>query len=103
LNRVGALNKIGKAYSSLEQEYEREPNANELAGELEMDLNEVAEALKIGGRHVSVDAPFSAGEENRLLDVLENDEQPSPDFSLMSVSLRNEIEKSSINVNRERS
>jgi RNA polymerase primary sigma factor len=93
LNRVGALNKIGKAYSSLEQEYEREPNANELAGELEMDLNEVAEALKIGGRHVSVDAPFSAGEENRLLDVLENDEQPSPDFSLMSVSLRNEIER----------
>ena len=93
LNRVGALNKIGKAYSSLEQEYEREPNANELAGELEMDLNEVAEALKIGGRHVSVDAPFSAGEENRLLDVLENDEQPSPDFSLMSVSLRKEIER----------
>ncbi len=93
LNRVGALNKIGKAYSSLEQEYEREPSAKELAGELEMDLNEVAEALKISGRHVSVDAPFSSGEENRLLDVLESDDEPSPDFSLMSNSLKNEIER----------
>lgn len=93
LNRVGALNKIGKAYSNLEQEYEREPNANELASELAMDITEVADALKISGRHVSVDAPFSQGEDNRLIDVLENDEQPSPDYTLMSDSLRNEIER----------
>ncbi|MBN1301321.1 MAG: sigma-70 family RNA polymerase sigma factor [Melioribacteraceae bacterium] len=93
LNRVGALNKIGRAYSNLEQEYEREPSASELASELEMDLTEVSDALKISGRHVSMDAPFSQGEENRLLDVLENDEQPSPDFTLMSDSLRNEIER----------
>ncbi len=93
LNRVGALNKIGKAYSSLEQEFEREPNASELANELEMNVNDVAEALKISGRHVSVDAPFSQGEENRLLDVLINDQQPTPDFSLMSDSLKNEIER----------
>ena len=93
LNRVGALNKIGKAYSNLEQEYEREPNANELASELEMDITEVSDALKISGRHVSVDAPFSQGEDNRLIDVLENDEQPSPDYTLMSDSLRNEIER----------
>src|SRR5512140_867218 len=73
LNRVGALNKIGKAYSSLEQEYEREPNSAELAKELEMDVNEVVEALKISGRHVSMDAPFAQGEENRLLDMIENE------------------------------
>ncbi len=93
LNRVGALNKIGKAYSNLEQEYEREPNANELASELEMDINEISDTLKISGRHVSMDAPFSQGEENRLLDVLSNDAQPSPDNTLMSDSLRNEIER----------
>lgn len=93
LNRVGALNKIGRAYSNLEQEYEREPNANELASELAMDITEVSDALKISGRHVSVDAPFSQGEDNRLIDVLENDEQPSPDYTLMSDSLRNEIER----------
>ena len=93
LNRVGALNKIGKAYSSLEQEYEREPSALELAQELEMDINEVSETLKISGRAISMDAPFSTGEENRLLDILENEEQPSPDFTLMSESLRNEIER----------
>ena len=93
LNRVGALNKIGKAYSSLEQEYEREPNAQELAQELDMDISEVSDTLKIAGRAVSMDAPFAQGEENRLLDILENDEQPSPDFTLMSESLRNEIER----------
>jgi RNA polymerase primary sigma factor len=64
-----------------------------LAKELEMDINEVSDTLKISGRHVSMDAPFAQGEENRLLDVLENDQQPSPDFILMSESLRNEIER----------
>jgi RNA polymerase primary sigma factor len=93
LNRVGALNKIGKAYSNLEQEFEREPSANELAQELAMDINEVADTLKISGRHVSMDAPFAQGEDNRLLDVLSNDHQPSPDFILMSESLKNEIER----------
>jgi RNA polymerase primary sigma factor len=93
LNRVGALNKIGKAYSNLEQEYEREPNANELASELEMDINEISDTLKISGRHVSMDAPFSQGEDNRLLDVLSNEAQPSPDNTLMSDSLKNEIER----------
>ncbi len=93
LNRVGALNKIGKAYSSLEQEYEREPSATELAKELDMDVNEIADTLKISGRHVSMDAPFGQGEDNRLLDVLSNDQQPSPDQKLMEDSLRSEIER----------
>ncbi|MGE5429677.1 MAG: RNA polymerase sigma factor RpoD/SigA [Syntrophomonadaceae bacterium] len=93
LNRVGALNKIGKAYSNLEQEFEREPSAVELAQELSMDISEVSDTLKISGRHVSMDAPFLQGEENRLLDVIQNDQQPSPDFYLMSESLKNEIER----------
>lgn len=93
LNRVGALNKIGKAYSNLEQEFEREPSAMELAQELDMDISEVADNLKIAGRHVSMDAPFAQGEENRLLDVIEDDQQPSPDYVLMNESLKSEIER----------
>jgi len=93
LNRVGALNKIGKAYSNLEQEYEREPNANELATELKMDVNEITDTLKISGRHVSMDAPFAQGEDNSLLDIIENDELPSPDNTLISESLKAEIER----------
>ena len=93
LNRVGALNKIGKAYSNLEQEFEREPNADELAKELDMDAAEVADTLKISGRHVSMDAPFTQGEENSLLDVIESDMQPSPDHMLMDESLKEEIER----------
>ncbi len=93
LNRVGALNKIGKAYSNLEQEFEREPSAMELAQELDMDVSEVADNLKIAGRHVSMDAPFAQGEENRLLDVIEDDQQPSPDYILMNESLKSEIQR----------
>jgi RNA polymerase primary sigma factor len=93
LNRVGALNKIGKAFNNLEQEYEREPSESELAQELSMDIAEVSDTLKISGRHISMDAPFQQGDENSLLDVIENDQQPSPDFSLMSDSLKNEIER----------
>jgi len=91
LNRVGALSKIGRAYGNLEQEFEREPNADELADELEMDVKEVTDTLKISSKHVSVDAPFAQGEENRLLDVMKNDEQPSPDNMLLSESLKTEI------------
>lgn len=93
LNRVGALNKIGKAYSNLEQEFEREPSANELATELDMDVSEVADTLKISGKHVSMDAPFAQGEDNRLLDVIQNDQQPTPDHILMTESLKTEIER----------
>jgi len=91
LNRVGALNKIGRAYSNLEQEFEREPSEDELADELEMDVKEIADTLKISSKHVSVDAPFSQGEENRLLDIITDDEQPSPDNMLLSESLKTEV------------
>lgn len=93
LNRVGALNKIGKELSKLEQEYERIPSASELAESLDMSVSEVADTLKISGRHLSVDAPFAQGEDNRLLDVLENEEIPDPDNDLMGESLKVEIER----------
>lgn len=93
LNRVGALNKIGKELSKLEQEYERVPSAAELAESLDMTVTEVADTLKISGRHLSVDAPFAQGEDNRLLDVLENEEIPDPDSELMGESLKVEIER----------
>jgi len=93
LNRVGALNKIGKELSKLEQEYERLPSAAELSESLDMTVSEVADTLKISGRHLSVDAPFAQGEDNRLLDVLENEETPNPDLELMSESLKVEIER----------
>ena len=93
LNRVGALHKIGKTSSGLEQEFGREPSANEIADELEMSPFEVMDTLKISSRHLSLDAPFNDGEDNRLLDVLEDKFQPSPDEKLMKDSLKGEIEK----------
>jgi RNA polymerase primary sigma factor len=93
LNRVGALNKIGKAFSTLEQEFEREPSASELAEELDMSLFEVSDTLKISGRHLSMDAPFAQGEDNRLLDVIQDSRQPSPDHLLMDESLKVEVRR----------
>ncbi|HEX9934075.1 MAG TPA: RNA polymerase sigma factor RpoD/SigA [bacterium] len=93
LNRVGALNKIGKAFSNLEQEYEREPSASEIADELEMTPFEVSDTLKISGKHLSLDAPFNQGDDNRLLDVIEDDQQEPPDDLLLSESLRIEVKR----------
>ncbi len=91
LNRVGSLNKISKTFSDLEQKFEREPSPEELAEVLEITAAEVIDTLKISGRHVSVDAPFVQGEENSLLDVLENDSEIRPDQGLMDDSLRREV------------
>jgi RNA polymerase primary sigma factor len=93
LNRVGALNKIGKMYSNLEQEFEREPTPDEIAEHLEISPLEVTDTLRMSGRHLSMDAPFSQGEDNRLLDIVHNENQPPPDFKLMHESLRQEIDR----------
>jgi RNA polymerase primary sigma factor len=93
LNRVGSLNKISKTFSALEQEFEREPSPEELAEVLELTTNEVVDTMKISGRHVSMDAPFVQGEDNTLLDVLENNGEGTPDTGLMNDSLRKEVQR----------
>lgn len=93
LNRVGSLNKISKTFSELEQRYEREPSPEELAEVLEVTTAEVVDTMKISGRHVSMDAPFVQGEDNTLLDVLENDGEEKPDTGLMNDSLRREVQR----------
>ena len=93
LNRVGTINRISKAFSDLEQKYQREPSPEELAEVLEITSEEVSDTLKISGRHISMDAPFVQGEENGLLDVLINENEEKPDSMLMSDSLRREIQR----------
>ncbi len=93
LNRVGALHKIGRASSELEQEFGREPSADEIADELDMTEHEVMDTLKISSRHLSLDAPFSEGEDNSLLDVLSDGIQPLPDENLMTNALKEDIRR----------
>jgi RNA polymerase primary sigma factor len=93
LNQVGSLSKISKAFSRLEQEYEREPSPEELADNLETTVEKISDTLSNSGRHVSMDAPFVQGEENTLLDVLENND-PNTDSSLINESLSEEIKRS---------
>ena len=95
LNKVGSLNKINKAFSELEQEFEREPSAEELADLLEIPTEEVETTLGVAARHVSMDAPFIDGEDNSLLDVLEDFAGEKTDSALeYRESLRREIDRS---------
>lgn len=93
LNQVGSLNKINKAYSKFEQEHERKPSPEELAEQLDLPADKVADTLRVAGRHISVDAPFVEGEDNSLLDVLVNSDSPNADRALINESLTKEIER----------
>ncbi len=93
LNKIGALNKINRAFSQLEQEHEREPSPEEVAKILELPEGKVAGTLELSGRHLSVDAPFQDGEENSLLDVLPSQDTPTTDNKLIEESLAKEIER----------
>ena len=93
LNQVGSLNKINKALSKFEQEYERQPSNEELSEMIDVPKDKISDTLRVSGRHVSVDAPFVEGEDNSLLDVLPNDDSPMADRGLVNESLNTEIER----------
>ena len=92
LNQVGSLNKINREISKFEQENERRPSLHEIADKIDLPQDKIDEAMSVNGHHVSVDAPFSDGEDSSLLDVLVNDEIPTTDNSLVNESLQSEIQ-----------
>lgn len=95
LNKIGSINKINKAFARLEQEHERPPTAHELAEVLEMTLEEVKTSLNNTSRHISMDAPLrDDGDSGTMMDLLHNEDIPSPVDTLMTDSLRQEIERS---------
>ncbi|MBE2245766.1 MAG: RNA polymerase sigma factor RpoD/SigA [Candidatus Competibacteraceae bacterium] len=93
LNQVGSLNKLNKAFSKLEQEYEREPTEEELATILDLPEDKIKDSISISGRHISMDAPLVSGEESTLYDVMVNKDSPRADRSLIKESLQTEIER----------
>ena len=93
LNQVGSLNKINTALTRFEQENERQPTNEELSEMIDVPKDKISDTLRVGSRHVSVDAPFVEGEDNSLLDVLPNDDSPSADRGLVNESLNTEIER----------
>lgn len=94
MNQIGSLSRITKAFSKLEQEFEREPTADEVAAVTDMPLDKVSDALKVSLKHVSVDAPFAQGEDSTLLDVMESTDTPRTDMNLINESLKQEVERS---------
>ena len=96
LNKIGTINKINRAFSELEQKYERPPSADELAEYLDCSTEEVKQSLANTGRHISMDAPLVEGDESSssMYDVLLNDSLPGPENELVVESLRKDIERS---------
>ena len=93
LNQVGSLNKITKALSKFEQENERRPSADELAEQTGIPVDKITDTLKVSGRHISMDAPFSEGEDNTLLDVMTNTDSPMADSALNQESLSKAVDR----------
>jgi RNA polymerase primary sigma factor len=93
LNKIGSLNKINKAFSKLEQDFEREPTHEEISKVVDLSITDIKDTMRSSGRHVSMDAPLPNGEESTLMDVLESEDTPMPDSNLLSESLRREIER----------
>ena len=93
LNKIGSINKINKTFSELEQQFEREPTIVEIAHTMELAPEDIKDALRSSGRHISMDAPLLDGEDGNLYDVLLNSDTPSPDKGLLNESLRREIER----------
>ncbi|WP_462280400.1 sigma-70 family RNA polymerase sigma factor [Salinivirga cyanobacteriivorans] len=100
LNKIGSINKINKKLNQLEQDFEREPSADEIAKALEISPNEVKKSMANSGRHVSMDAPISAEEEGTMYDVMQSDDMPSPDRTLINDSLRKEIDRALTTLSR---
>ncbi|MBQ8157661.1 MAG: RNA polymerase sigma factor RpoD/SigA [Prevotella sp.] len=101
LNQVGTAGKINRILSKFEQEHERRPSVDEISEQIDLPIEKIDEALSVNGHHVSVDAPFSDGDDTSLLDVLVNDDSPMADKQLVLESLRNEI-NTALNVLNER-
>ena len=93
LNKIGSLNKINKAYARLEQEYERTPNPEEVASELDITDAEVRESMRHSGKHLSMDAPLATDEDNTMYDFMRSEETTTPEAELMYESLRMEINR----------
>lgn len=95
LNKVGLSNRINKAFQQLEQQYEREPSAEELALVLETDLQEIAATISVNTRHISIDTPLSEGDDTTLIDIMINDNAEKADEKLTHYeSLRKEVQRS---------
>jgi RNA polymerase primary sigma factor len=92
-NRIGSLTKINKTFSELEQKFQREPSTEEVAEVLGDSVESVRANIKVGGRHVSMDAPFAQGEESSLLTVLPDENEMTPDAALMTNSLSVEVQR----------
>ncbi len=93
-NQLGALNKLKKEISKLEQQLERPPSEEELAEMLDIPEDKIKAIMGISGRHVSIDAPLASDEDVNFVDVLPNEDTPPTDDKLMQESLSQEIERS---------
>ncbi len=93
VNQSGNVNKIYKELNKFEQEHERKPSVDEIADRIDLPEDKIADAIKANNRHVSMDAPFSEGEDGSMLDIMPSNDTPMVDRELVIESLREEIKR----------
>jgi RNA polymerase primary sigma factor len=93
VNKIASITRINKTFTRLEQSYQREPTADEVAIEIETSCEEVEDSIKVSSHHISMDSPIYVNECNNLYDVILNEDSPSPDAELMNISLSHEIDR----------
>lgn len=92
LNKIGAINKINKTASMLEQDLEREPSYDEISQVLDMPVQDISDTMRNNGRHMSMDAPLTSNEDGgTMYDLLKNESSQNPDKQLLGESLQMEI------------
>lgn len=103
LNQVGALSKIKKTSTRLEQLYHRQPTVREIAEELDLPEHKVTAALRMNAKEVSMDAPISDDDDMSLIDTLIPDGSISTDENIIRKFDGTEIRRSmSILTDKER-
>lgn len=93
LNRAGTLHRIGRRSAELQQELGRDPTIDEIAEGMDIPRDEVAKTLAISQTHLSLDAPLTPGEDNKLMDYLPDEQSPGPDDQTFEHALTGSIEE----------
>jgi RNA polymerase primary sigma factor len=91
VNQLGAVNRIKKEISKLEQVYNRPPTVEEISEVIDLAPEKISEIVKIASRHISMDAPVNNDDDTNFIDTFVSEEVTHTDSILIRESLEKEI------------
>ncbi|HEX6150440.1 sigma-70 family RNA polymerase sigma factor [Nocardioides sp.] len=88
---VEELNQVGGARRTLERQLGRDPEPEEIATELGMDVERVLDLLSWGREHVSLDSPVDEDGDTSLGDLIAQESTPGPDLDVLDHEARDRL------------